>query len=229
MPYVEVKEIVDHAVEHNYGVSFFSVYDLESIQGVIEAAEETFSPIVLTPWSEDTTAIGMGVLESVCMRFCSNAKVPSSFHLDHAPDIQVIVKSLAHGYKSVMIDQDENSSLEAYIEKTREVVRICRMAGCSVEGEIGKTVSTGESRGGGRDSVSVCSDPADVKRYVDETGVDWVAITVGTRSGAYFEKASVDFDLIERTRALVRAPLMLHGVSSLSDADLGKCLERGIR
>jgi fructose-bisphosphate aldolase, class II len=229
MPYVEVKEIVDHAVKHDYGVSFFSVYDLESIQGVIEGAEETGSPIVLTPWSEDTAAIGMGVLESVCMRFCSRAKVPASFHLDHASDIQTVVKGLAHGYKSVMIDQDENSSLDAYIEKTSEVVRICRMAGCSVEGEIGRTVSTWESRGGGRDSVSMCSHPADVKRFVDETGVDWVAITVGTRSGAYFEKASVDFDLIERTRELVRVPLMLHGVSSLSDADLGECLKKGIR
>jgi fructose-bisphosphate aldolase class II len=64
---------------------------------------------------------------------------------------------------------------------------------------------------------------------VDETGVDWVAVTVGTRSGSYIEKARVDFDLIERTRELVRAPLMLHGVSSLSDADLGECLARGIR
>jgi len=229
MPYVEVKDIVDHAVKHNYGVSFFSVYDLESVQGVIEAAEDTGSPVVLTPWSEDTMAIGMGVLESLCGYFCANAAIPASFHLDHAPDIRVVVKGLAHGYRSIMIDRDENSTLDEYISKTREVVRVCRMAGCTVEGEIGKTESTWESRGGGRDSVSVCSDPADVKRYVKETGVDSVAITVGTRSGAYFEKARVDFDLIEETRKLVDAPLMLHGVSSLSDSDLRQCFERGIR
>jgi ketose-bisphosphate aldolase len=229
MPYVEVKDIIDHAVKHDYGVSFFSVYDLESVQGVIGAAEETGSPIVLTPWSEDTMAIGMGVLESLCMHFCSNAAVPASFHLDHAPDLRVVIRGLAHGYRSVMIDQDRDGTLDEYILKTREVVRICRMAGCAVEGEIGKTESTWESRGGGRGSESVCSDPADVKRYVEETGVDSVAITVGTRSGAYFERARVDFELIGKTKKLVDVPLALHGVSSLSDSDLRECLERGIR
>ena len=229
MPYVEVKDIIEHAGKHNYGVSFFSVYDLESVQGVIEAAEETGSPIVLTPWSEETIAIGMGVIENICKQFCANASVPASFHLDHAPDLQVVIKGLALGYKSVMIDQDRNSSLDEYISKTREVVRICRMADCAVEGEIGKTESTWESRGGGRDSVSVCSDPADVKRYVEETGVDSVAITVGTRSGAYFKKAAVNFDLIGETKKRVDVPLALHGVSSLSEPDLRECFVRGIR
>jgi ketose-bisphosphate aldolase len=229
MPYVEVKDIIDHAVKRNYGVSFFSVYDLESVQGVTEAAEEAGSPVVLTPWSEETIAVGMGVLEHLCTYFCAKSAVPASFHLDHASDLQTVVRGLAHGYRSVMIDRDENSTIEEYITKTREVVRICRMARCSVEGEIGKTGSVWESRGGGRDSVSVCSDPAEVKRYVEATGVDSVAITVGTRSGAYFEKARVDFDLIVDTRKIVDVPLALHGVSSLSDPDLRKCFESGIR
>lgn len=87
MPYVEVKDIIDNAKKYNYGVSFFSVYNLELVQGVIEAAEETNSPIVLTPWNDETFAIGMGIIENICKYFCSNTKIPASFHLDHAADM----------------------------------------------------------------------------------------------------------------------------------------------
>ena len=228
MPYVEVQDIISHAQKYHYGVSFFSVYDLESTQGVVEAAEESNSPIVLTPWNDETIAIGMGVLENICRYFCAHAKIPASFHLDHAANLEVVLKGLTLGYRSIMIDQDPNSSLEDYILKTKDVVRICHLADCMVEGEIGKTESTWASRGGGYDSVSVCSDPQDVRRYVEETGVDSVAVTIGTRSGAYFERAQVNLDLIEETRELVDVPLALHGGSGLSDADLAECFKEGI-
>ncbi|MCL4378435.1 MAG: class II fructose-bisphosphate aldolase [Actinobacteria bacterium] len=228
MAYVEVIDILKHARKHKYGVSFFSVYDLSSIQGVIEAAEELKSPIVLTPWNDETIAIGIGVLENICKYFCDNCKIPASFHLDHAADLKVVLKAISIGYRSIMIDNERSSSLDEYINKSKDVIRICHLADCIVEGEVGKTESTWSSRGGGYDSVSVCSDPLDVKKYVEETEVDSVAITIGTRSGAYFEKAKIRFDLIEETKKLVGVPIAIHGASCLDDESLKKCFDMGI-
>jgi len=228
MAYVEVIDILKHARKYKYGVSFFSVYNLESVQGVVEAAEELRSPVVLTPWNDDTIAIGMGVLENICKYFCDNCKIPASFHLDHAVDLKVVLKAISLGYKSIMIDNERSSSLDEYINKSKDVIKICHLVGCIVEGEVGKTESTWTSRGGGYDSVSVCSDPKDIKKYVEETEADSVAITIGTRSGAYFEKAKIKFDLIEETKKLVEVPLAIHGASCLDYESLKKCLDKGI-
>jgi ketose-bisphosphate aldolase len=229
MPYVEVKDILTHAQKYHYGVAFFSVYDLESVQGVVKAAEIMCSPIVLTPWNDETLARGFGTLENLCEYFCKNAKVPVSYHLDHAANLDVVKESITLGYRSIMIDQARNSSLDDYIEKTKEVVQFCHESICIVEGEIGKTESTWASRGGGKDKFSTCSNPVDVKRYVEETSVDTVAITIGTRSGAYYERPKINLDLIETTKRMVDVPLALHGASGLSNEDLSECYSRGIQ
>ncbi len=220
------KEILLDAQKNGYAVGAFNVNNMEIVQAIIEAAEETNSPVILQASQGGINYAGVEYIAALGKLAGRNAKVPVALHLDHGTDFEQIIQCIRHGFTSVMIDASKYP-LEENIKLTKEIVRIAHAAGVSVEAELGKI-------GGTEDDVTVderdatFTDPAEAKRFVDETGVDFLAIAVGTAHGVYQGEPKLDYDRIKTIRETVDVPLVLHGSSGVPEQAIKKAVPLGI-
>lgn len=220
------KEILLDAQKNGYAVGAFNVNNMEIVQAIIEAAEETNSPVILQASQGGINYAGVEYIAALGKLAGRNAKVPVALHLDHGTDFEQIIQCIRHGFTSVMIDASKYP-LEENIKLTKEIVRIAHAAGVSVEAELGKI-------GGTEDDVTVderdatFTDPAEAKRFVDETGVDFLAIAVGTAHGVYQGEPKLDYDRIKTIRETVDVPLVLHGSSGVPEQAIRKAVPLGI-
>lgn len=220
------KEILLDAQKNGYAVGAFNVNNMEIVQAIIEAAEETNSPVILQASQGGISYAGVEYIAALGKLAGRNAKVPVALHLDHGTDFEQIIQCIRHGFTSVMIDASKYP-LEENIKLTKEIVRIAHAAGVSVEAELGKI-------GGTEDDVTVderdatFTDPAEAKRFVDETGVDFLAIAVGTAHGVYQGEPKLDYDRIKTIRETVDVPLVLHGSSGVPEQAIRKAVPLGI-
>ncbi len=220
------KEILQDAQDKGYAVGAFNVNNMEIIQAIIEAAEETKSPVILQASQGGISYAGIEYIAALAKTAAENASVPVAIHLDHGTDFKQIIGCIRNGFSSVMIDGSQYP-FEENIEKTKEVVEIAHAVGVSVEAELGKI-------GGTEDDVSVdekdatFTDPKEAKEFVERTGVDSLAIAVGTAHGVYKGEPNIDFDRIKEIRSLVDVPLVLHGSSGVAYKDLEKAISLGI-
>ncbi len=220
------KEILLDAQKNGYGVGAFNVNNMEIIQAIIEAAEETRSPVILQASQGGINYAGIEYIAALAKTAAEKATVPVAIHLDHGTDFKQIIGCIRHGFSSVMIDGSKYE-FEENIDKTREVVEIAHAVGVSVEAELGKI-------GGTEDDITVhekdatFTDPKEAKEFVERTGVDSLAIAVGTAHGVYKGEPDIDFDRISEIRKLVEVPLVLHGSSGVAYDDLREAISRGI-
>lgn len=220
------KEILLGAQKDGYAVGAFNVNNMEIVQAIIEAAEETNSPVILQASQGGINYAGVEYIAALGKLAGRNAKVPVALHLDHGTDFGQIIQCIRHGFTSVMIDASKYP-LEENIKLTKEIVKIAHAAGVSVEAELGKI-------GGTEDDVTVderdatFTDPAEAKRFVDETGIDFLAIAVGTAHGVYQGEPKLDYDRIKTIRETVDVPLVLHGSSGVPEQAIKKAVPLGI-
>lgn len=220
------KEILLDAQKRGYAVGAFNVNNMEIVQAIIEAAEETRSPVIIQASQGGISYAGIEYLAGLAKIAAEKASVPVAIHLDHGTDFQQIVSCIRHGFSSVMIDGSQ-LPLEENIAKTKKVVEIAHAVGVSVEAELGKI-------GGTEDEISVAekdatfTDPKEAKYFMEETGVDSLAIAVGTAHGVYQGEPNIDFDRITEIAELVEEPLVLHGSSGVLYEDLKEAISRGI-
>lgn len=219
-------EILQDAHEKGYGVGAFNVNNMEIVQAIIEAAEETKSPVILQASQGGLKYGGIEYIAELGKLAAKNAKVPVAVHLDHGTDFAQVMLCIRHGFSSVMIDGSQ-LELEDNIAITKKVVEVAHAVGVSVEAELGKI-------GGTEDDISVdekhatFTDPDEAKYFVDETQVDSLAIAVGTAHGVYKGEPDLDFDRIKTIREKLDIPLVLHGSSGVSDKDIEKAISSGI-
>lgn len=220
------KQILDHAHENNYAVGAFNVNNMEQVQAIIEAAEETQSPVIMQASQGAIKYAGVEYIAAMVKVAAENASVPVALHLDHGTDFTQIVQCIRNGFTSVMIDASK-MPLEGNIETTKNIVDIAHAAGVSVEAEIGKI-------GGTEDDITVderdatFTDPEEAVKLVNETGLDYLAIAVGTAHGVYKGEPKLDFDRIVTIKEKVDIPLVLHGSSGVPEESIKKAVERGI-
>lgn len=220
------KELLLDAQKNGYAVGAFNVNNMEIVQAIIEAAEETNSPVILQASQGGIKYAGVEYIAALGKLAGRNAKVPVALHLDHGTDFEQIVQCIRHGFTSVMIDASKYP-LEENIERTKRIVEIAHAAGVTVEAELGKI-------GGTEDDITVderdatFTDPEEAKRFVEETGVDYLAIAVGTAHGVYKGEPKLDFDRIEAIRKIVDVPLVLHGSSGVPEEAIKKAVPLGI-
>lgn len=220
------KEILLDAQKNNYAVGAFNVNNMEIIQAIIEAAEETQSPVILQASQGGIGYAGIEYIAGLAKVAAEKASVPVAIHLDHGTDFKQIIGCIRHGFSSVMIDGSKYP-FEENIAKTKEVVEIAHAVGVSVEAELGKI-------GGTEDDITVhekdatFTDPAEASEFVEKTGVDSLAIAVGTAHGVYQGEPDIDFDRIKEIRSVVDVPLVLHGSSGVAYKDLEKAISLGI-
>lgn len=221
-----LKEILDDAREKKYCVGMFDTFTLESARGVVEAAEETKSPIILATVESFIPGWSLEVVADLLLPIAKRASVPVGVHLDHGFTEGAIKRAIELGFTSIMYDCstkpfDENASLCA------EMVDYAHKNGVSVECELGN-VALGE---GGKSSEAgyQYTKPKEVEEFVARTNTDALAIAIGTEHGVYSSKPVLNIELIKEIRALTDAALVLHGGSGLSTEDFQNCIKAGIQ
>ena len=235
MPIVNGAEILEAARRGGYAVGGFDVFGVESLQAIIDAAEECGTPVFLQGCVHALEHLGTQSAALLMREAAATARVPVTVHSDHGPEptrLSDVLNCLEAGFTSVMVD-GSRLALQENVELTQAAVRMARRFGACVEGEIGKI---GRITGGHADEIAKQMARQDDKkgwltsleeaiRYVDETGVDYLAVSVGSVSGA---SSSLDLQLLQELSKKISVPLVLHGGSGVPQADLRGAVTLGV-
>jgi len=208
------KELLQRAKREAYAVGAFNIQNLESLLAVVEAAEEEKSPVIVAVTPGAIKYAGLNYLARLVKTAAETSPVPMSLHLDHGEDVETVKKCLEAGFTSVMID-GSHLKFEENIALTKRVVDIAHPKGVSVEGELGRLAGIEEKTVEEREAV--LTDPKEAEEFVKRTGVDALAVSIGTSHGAYKFKGEpqLDFERLRLIRERVNVPLVLHGASSV--------------
>lgn len=223
---VSSKQLLLDAQKGKYAVPAFNVHNMETIQTVVEAAVELRSPIIVAATPRTMKYAGADFFIKL-VEICSNKyDIPIAMHLDHHENYDEIINAINIGTKSAMIDAS-HLNFEDNIKIVKSIVDYAHKYDVSVEGELGVL-------GGQEDDLSVNSkdskytNPAQAKEYVERTGIDSLAIAIGTAHGIYKEEPKLDFDRLKEIRAIIDVPLVLHGASGVPTNQIKKAIEFGI-
>lgn len=224
---VTLNDVLKDAQKDKYAVGLFNTVNLEMAKGVLEAAEETNSPVIIGTAEVLLPYAGLEELAYFLVPMAKKARVPMVLHFDHGMTPELIIKSLTLGFSSVMYDCSTNSFREN-IEKCKEMRKIANIFGATIEAELGHVgsadIETAENSG----CDSVYTEPDQAKEFVDLTSVDALAIAIGTAHGAYKSKPVLDMKILKEIADLIPTPLVLHGGSGLTDEDFKSCIRNGI-
>ncbi|MCL6454173.1 MAG: ketose-bisphosphate aldolase [Alicyclobacillus sp.] len=228
MPLVTSQEILHGARRGGYAVAGFAAYNMETVQAVVEVAEELQAPVFIQTTPATIRSSGIRFLHAIVKAAADGARVPVVLHLDHGESYEQVIECLRHGYTSVMIDGSRYAFADN-VALVREAVRSAHAVGVPVEAELGRV-------GGVEDDLSVdaqeaaYTDPEEARRFVELTGVDSLAVAIGTAHGWYHGEPNLDLQRLEHVAAQLSAdfPLVLHGASGLHDAQIKQTIVRGI-
>lgn len=223
---VTLEEILKDAEEKKYGVGLFNMLNLEMARGIIEAAEEEKSPLILGVAEVHLPLIPFDYACLIMNKIARDAKVPVCLHFDHGTDFAKIEAAINGGFTSVMYD---GSALpyEENINNTKKISTIAHKKGVSVEAELGHV---GGAEGGADDGIGEMYTRVDqVNNFIYRADIDALAVAIGTAHGQYKTKPVLDIDRLAEIYAISQKPLVLHGGSGLSDNDFKNTIKNGIR
>ncbi|MEM3617078.1 MAG: class II fructose-1,6-bisphosphate aldolase [Candidatus Bathyarchaeia archaeon] len=208
------KELLKRAQREAYAVGAFNIQNLESLLAVVEAAVEEKSPLIVAVTPGAIKYGGLNYLARLVKTAAETLPVPMSLHLDHGEDMETVKKCLEAGFTSVMID-GSHLPFKENIALTKSAVDLAHQRGVSVEGELGRLAGVEEKTVEEREAV--LTDPKEAEEFVKRTGVDALAVSIGTSHGAYKFKGEpqLDFERLKQIREKVEVPLVLHGASSV--------------
>lgn len=221
---VNLNDVLIDAQKNKYGVGLFNTIDTDMLEGAISAAEELRSPIII---GTAEVLLPYGELKLIMPAFVEAAKratVPVVVHFDHGVSFDKCMEALKLGASSVMFDGSMESE-EINLQNTREMVKIAHSLGATVEGEIGHV---GQAASRDNETNDMYTTPEEAVSFVERTGVDALAVAIGTAHGAYKEAPKLDFERLRQIRAQLDTPLVLHGGSGLSDDDFINVIKCGI-
>lgn len=225
---VTLNEILHDAKKKHYAVGLFNTVNLEMAKGVIAAAEEADSPVIIGTAEVLLPFSSLRELAPMLVPLAKKAKIPVVLHFDHGLTPEKIHEAMSLGFTSIMYDCSTNS-FEANCKEVASMVRIAHARGVSVEGELGHVgANDGSAEGDGAGDHSIYTDPEEALRFARETGVDALAVAIGTAHGAYKSAPKLDFQRLKEIAELVDTPLVLHGGSGLSDDDFRRSVANGI-
>ncbi|WAA13103.1 tagatose-bisphosphate aldolase subunit GatY [Fervidibacillus halotolerans] len=219
------KDLLRKAQQERYAVPAFNIHNLETIQTVVEAAVELRSPVILAATPGTMDFAGRAYIQAIAETAAKLNDIPIVLHLDHHHTYESIEESLKLGTKSVMIDASQKN-FEENISITKMVVETAHKYGATVEAELGKLVGQ-EDDLIIDDCDSAYTDPDLAVEFVERTGVDSLAVAIGTAHGLYKSEPKLDFERLTKIREKVSVPLVLHGASGVPKKDVQKCIELG--
>lgn len=224
MALVNLSQILRRASEEHFAVGNFDIFSIEMLKGVMAAAEETKSPIILAYGEAFEHYIDIAAFTAMMRSLAEAASVPVCIHLDHAVEFGYIARAIHCGFTSVMIDASDKP-LEENIALTKKVVELAHALGVSVESEIGHVSGI---EGLFENDDYIYTDVGEARHFVEATGVDALAVAIGTVHGVYKEEPRLNIARLKELHAALNVPLVLHGGSGLSDADFKACIASGV-
>lgn len=229
---VTLKEIMKIAEERKIAVGSFNTPNLESLQAVLEAADELELPVIVQfaqchePW------LSLSVIGPVMVEAAKKASVPVCVHLDHGEMLMYLKQALELGFTSIMYDGSV-LPYEENLANTKKAVEMAARTGASVEAELGSMGRRESGAGdgsGAEDETKIYTDPELAADFVKETGIDALACSFGTTHGIYLTEPKLDFDVVRGVRRRTgNIPVVMHGGSGVSREDFQKAIEAGVR
>ncbi len=222
---IDVGAILAAADAGGFAVPAFNYSDIWDFLAIVEAADELDAPIFISSHQSVVTAIGIELCGAFGAAAIVKARTPLLHHLDHSTRVDICLAAVDNHYPSVMIDASPKP-LEENITAVKEVAQYAHPRGVFVEGEIGRIKGVGFEGGfGGKDFLARVDDCV---RFVAESGVDSLAVGIGTAHGFYEGKPEIHFDRLEEINAAVKVPLVLHGGTGIPPEDVRRAIRGGI-
>ncbi|QYE99225.1 tagatose-bisphosphate aldolase subunit GatY [Paraclostridium sordellii] len=226
MSLISTKEILEKAQNEGYAVPAFNIHNLETIQVVLKAARDLKSPVILAATPSTIKYADENYLLAIMNKATQLNDIPIAFHLDHHENVDDIKRIIKLGCKSVMIDASKHE-FDENVSIVKDIVNFAHKYGTTVEAELGKL-------GGVEDNLEVdekdayLTNPNEALKFVKLTGVDSLAVAIGTAHGLYKCEPKLDFKRLEEIRRLVHVPLVLHGASGVSYDAVQEAIKNGI-
>jgi len=224
---VPVSELLKQAEIGGYAVGAFNCNNMEIVQAIIAAAEAENAPVIMQASQGAIKYAGIDYIVAMAKLAAERTHVPVALHLDHGTSFEQTMQCIRAGFSSVMIDGSK-LPLAENIALTKRVLDVARAVGVSVEAELGKI-------GGTEDDIHVSereaffTDPEEAGVFVRETGVDALAIAIGTAHGQYKGTPELDFPRLEKIKSIVKIPIVLHGSSGVPDDAIREAIRLGAR
>ncbi len=219
---INLKEILQIAEDKKFAIPAFNVYNLETVMGVLKAAEDCNSPVIMQGYSRLFTNGEAYFMAPIVLAAAKATKVPICFHLDHGAGYPEVAKAVRYGCTGIMID-GSLYDFEKNVATTKAVCDICNGLGVPVEGELGHVGSTKD------DSMCEYTHVDEAKEFVERTGVSALAVMVGTAHGRYKKAPKLDIERIKEIKEATGTPLVLHGGSGVPDEEIKAAVAAGIR
>lgn len=226
MSIISTKYLLQDAQAKGYAVPAFNIHNAETIQAILEVCCEMRSPVILAGTPGTFKHIALEEIYALCSAYSASYSIPLALHLDHHESLSDIRQKVNAGVRSAMID-GSHFPFDENVQLVRSVVEFCHRHDCSVEAELGRL-------GGVEDEMSVDEEsafltvPSQAQRFVELTGVDSLAVAIGTAHGLYAKRPKIDFQRLAEIRDVVDVPLVLHGASDVPDEYVRRAIELGI-
>jgi len=222
------KEVLKQAQAQRIAIGGFDIFNVVSAQAVAQAAEELKTPVLFQAGSSSVRHMGVVLTARILREVAESTSVPAVVHLDHGPegyDLELIKSCIDAGFTSVMVD-GSRLPLNENIKLTKEVIAMAHPRAVCVEGELGQvsrnTSATEE------EIRELMTKPEEARQYVDATGVDYLAVSIGSVTGIFKGKIKLDLERLQRIRDAVDIPLVIHGGTSIPFEEVGKAIRMGI-
>jgi len=231
MPLVDMKDMLQHAYNHNYAVGAFDLVSLDFLQGIMIAAQRAQAPVILSLAESHFEYFDFELVMPAVEAAAKRASVPVAIHLDHGASLESAVTAINHGCNGVMVDASQQPFTDN-IQRTRRVVEMAHACGVPVEGELGYVPGV-EGEDAERHPGEIAYTTVDeAKTYVAETGVDFLAVSIGTTIGTVHGrmqgKPKLDFQRLQQINETLAIPLVIHGGTGLSDEQFQQLIANGV-
>lgn len=226
MSIISTKYLLQDAQARGYAVPAFNIHNAETIQAILEVCKEMQSPVILAGTPGTFKHIAFEEIYALCEAYSESYDMPLALHLDHHESLADISRKVNAGVRSAMID-GSHFPLTENVRLVKSVVDFCHSKDCSVEAELGRL-------GGVEDDMDVdeesafLTDPQEARRFVELTGIDSLAVAIGTAHGLYTKRPKIDFQRLGEIREVVDIPLVLHGASDVPDEYVRRAIELGV-
>lgn len=226
MGIISTKYLLQDGQLKGYAVPAFNIHNAETIQAILEVCSEMRSPVILAGTPGTFKHITFAEIYALCSAYSYRYHMPLALHLDHHESLADIRQKVSAGVRSAMID-GSHCLFADNVALVKSVVAFCHLNDCSVEAELGRL-------GGIEDDMNIdeesafLTNPQEARDFVEQTGIDSLAVAIGTAHGLYHQRPKIDFQRLAEIREVVDVPLVLHGASDVPDEDIRRAIELGV-